>query len=237
MLAADRAALLADTAQRALELRKLEFDYLALRYTTVGGLSSILTGFGYVGIIKTGKMYACEDRCATACELERRENTCPGGDDFFCYTGHCWLVSFYYSVIVISCCTSLYNFCLCSFLAIYGYGYALRGTDGSFVGRAIAVFLKYRSESQRTFVASVDLLAFIKIGIQAFAAVILLTSVVMVGMYKGVYIFRLMRISGGLVGGDVKLLSDSTADAGEFDLETTQKQLLNQRVSRVPSGF
>jgi hypothetical protein len=45
MLAADKAAMLADTAHNALALRKLEFDYLALRYTTLGGLSSILTGF------------------------------------------------------------------------------------------------------------------------------------------------------------------------------------------------
>ena len=70
-------------------------------------------------------MYSCEDRCEVTCEYKGHnlmgEGECQGDNWLLCYSGHCWLVFSYYSIIVFSLVMSLYNFCICSFLGIYGY--------------------------------------------------------------------------------------------------------------------
>ena len=168
-----------------------------------------------VGIVKTGRMYSCEDRCEVTCEYEGHdqmgEGECPGDNRLLCYSGHCWLVFTYYSTIVLSLVMSLFNFCICSFLAIYGYGYALRGQDGSFVAHAIAVFLKYRKETLDTFVwsvvfliFSVNLLAFVKVGLLAVAAVTLFSVLILGGLCKGLAIFQLMRVRCNGIGRCIK---------------------------------
>ena len=59
-----------------------------------------------VGIVKTGRMYSCEDRCEVTCEYKGHnlmgEGECQGDNWLLCYSGHCWLVFSYYSIIVFS---------------------------------------------------------------------------------------------------------------------------------------
>ena len=59
---------------------------------------------------------------------EGDRGTCPTGIDFWCHSTHCWVVSVYYGFVSLSLLVSLYCFCIASFVALYGYGYALRGS-------------------------------------------------------------------------------------------------------------
>ena len=52
MLSARKIHLIAGLKVQGLDLRKAELDFYFLRYISVGGVSTIMVGLSYVGIIK-----------------------------------------------------------------------------------------------------------------------------------------------------------------------------------------
>ena len=57
MLHADKGAFLSDVQRDAVQLHKQELEYFMLRYVALATVSSILVGFCWMGLIKSGELF------------------------------------------------------------------------------------------------------------------------------------------------------------------------------------
>jgi hypothetical protein len=225
MLHADKGAFLSSVQRDAVQLHKQELEYFMLRYVALATVSSILVGFCWMGLIKSGELFRA------ACSSVADELTHVGCDGNT--TAHHRdpnLVAAFYVADSLALVVSLYNFSLCAFITIYGYGYALRGPAGS-LARSVAVFLKHRTETLVTFVASIVLLmiaaailTWLKVTWWGLIAAAVFALALLLGAAKVNALYRTLRIGKEVVGGEMKLVH-ANSDGGIALEETSARHV------------
>ena len=112
MLSARKLHLVAGLKVQGLDLRKAELDFYMLRYNSVIGISSILVGLSYVGLIKI--------KIPEALQPETAE-----------HNPFTWQVFSFYTTTTLTMCFALFNLVLTSFLVVNAQGLMLRGPPDS----------------------------------------------------------------------------------------------------------
>lgn len=116
MLSARKLHLVAGLKVHGLSLRQAELDFYVLRYIAVTGISTIMTGFAYVGLIK----------------IKIPEEMRPVGYHF------AWQVFAFYVCASLTLAFSLFNVVLTGFLVVNAQGLTLRGPPNS-VSRCVEI--------------------------------------------------------------------------------------------------
>ena len=109
MLSARKLHLVAGLKVQGLYLRQAEVDFYMLRYVTVAGLSSMMTGMAYIGLIKI--------KIPEVMQEKRNEFV--------------WQVFVFYTSTSAMMALSLFNLFLTSFLVVNAQGLMLRGPPNS----------------------------------------------------------------------------------------------------------
>ena len=122
MLSARKLHLVAGLKVHGLDLRKAELDFYMFRYASVAGISSILVGLSYVGLIK----------------IKIPEELDP--EDHGPWIE--WPVFAFYVCTSLTMAAALFNFAVVSFLIVNAQGLMLRGPPDS-VQRCVDILASY----------------------------------------------------------------------------------------------
>lgn len=216
MLSARKLHLVAGLKVGGVELRNAELNFYMMRYVSVAGFSSLLTGLSYVGIIK----------------IKIPEHLRPPDNTS-------WQVFMFYVSLATTMALALFNLAVTSFLVVNAQGLMLRGPPNS-VARCVAIlsgnWFLVRSVLALSLLAlftSTVAIAWMKLddvegypynGIASSAVVVVAVAAAIGKMFE---LARQLRISDGtLVHGDLSVYDPAGQQEERIDILSEEREVI-----------